>query len=163
MSEDEEETPLKTSMHCDQCEHHPQFPSMRLLMKHIRKSEDHRPYCKLCNISFNNYPKLRHHKRLYHIQREAAGQFPCETCGKSYITTTLLNQHWNYAHTVQDNLYCNLWRKQFQNMEKLKRHTLKCLTRSPLFLAMEQNNSKTKQVKMTKAETCLEQSRKNEN
>ena len=132
-------------------------------MKHIRKSENHRPYCKLCNISFKNYHNLRHHKRLYHIQREAAGQLPCKTCGKSYITTTLLNQHWNYAHTVQDNLYCNLWRKQFQNMEKLKRHTLMCLTRSPLFLAMEQNNSKTKQVKMTKAETCLEQSRKNEN
>ena len=155
MSEDEEETPLKTSMHCDQCEHHPQFPSIRLLMKHIQKSETHRPYCKLCNISFKNYPNLRYHKRLYHIQRAAAGEFPCETCGKSYNTTTLLNQHWNYVNKVQDNLYCNLCSKQCQTMEKLKRHTLKCLTRSPLFLAMEQNNSKTKIVKMTKRKNML--------
>jgi hypothetical protein len=134
MSENAEKpNDISIALSCDQCSAHPPFPSLLRLMRHIRKTEGHTCCCKLCNITFKNWTYLRQHKRLYHVQREDAGDFPCETCGKPFKTTALLNHHWKNVHKVEKNLNCNLCGMACQNMSKLRNHTFKCLTKNPRF------------------------------
>eukprot|EP00092_Neocalanus_flemingeri_P030064 GFUD01032640.1.p1 GENE.GFUD01032640.1~~GFUD01032640.1.p1 ORF type:complete len:582 (-),score=127.32 GFUD01032640.1:104-1849(-) len=141
MSGEEELSEDCVPITCDQCEDDPPFPNMKLLMVHIRRTESHTPYCKICDIRFKEYKNLQEHKRLYHVQKEQAGEFPCETCGKFYSTSVSLNHHWKSVHKVQDNLNCNLCGMKCQNMIKLKRHTLMCLIKSPQFPAFQKAQS----------------------
>lgn len=120
---------MSPSFPCDQCENI--FHSSKEWMVHVREADNHSPICKTCDIEFKNFDNLRHHKRKYHFERVAPAGFVCDTCGKGCKTRELLNDHWNYVHKVEPGLNCNLCGRSCQNMLKLKKHTLMCLSRDP--------------------------------
>eukprot|EP00092_Neocalanus_flemingeri_P030149 GFUD01032727.1.p1 GENE.GFUD01032727.1~~GFUD01032727.1.p1 ORF type:complete len:831 (+),score=176.79 GFUD01032727.1:54-2546(+) len=123
------------SFPCDQCDD--TFSSSKDWMAHIRESENHEAVCKACDTSFGNFDNLRHHKRKYHFEKAKNPDFVCDSCGKSCKTRDLLKDHWNFVHKVETGLNCNLCGKSCQNMLKLKRHTMKCLSRDPEIVAQE--------------------------
>ena len=112
---------------CDQCVQ--VFPNLPKLMAHIRKAEGHEPICKTCDIPFKNFHNLRHHKRVYHIQKMT--EHVCEDCGKSFPNALAARSHWNFVHKIEDDLLCNICGMSCQNMKKLKKHTQMCLAKEP--------------------------------
>ena len=107
---------------CDQCAQ--VFPNLPKLMAHIRKADEHKPICKQCDIPFKNFHNLRHHKRVYHIQKMT--EHACEDCGKSFPNALAAKSHWNFVHKIEDDLLCNICGTGCQNMKKLKKHTQMC-------------------------------------
>ena len=98
---------------CDQCAQ--VFPNLPKLMAHIRKADGHEPICKQCDIPFKNFHNLRHHKRVYHIQKMT--EHVCEDCGKSFPNALAARSHWNFVHKIEDDLLCNICGVSCQNMK----------------------------------------------
>jgi len=126
-------SPNELSFPCDQCEE--TFQSSKKLMVHVRKADNHKPICKACDKSFDNFDNMRIHKRKYHYEPSEFVQFVCDSCGKSCKTKDLLRDHWNFVHKVEPGLNCNLCGRSCQNMLKLKRHMKMCLSRDPQMVA----------------------------
>jgi len=91
------------------------------------------PECQECKVTFKNYHNFGAHIRLYHIRKDENLEIPCEFCGKCYRNIHLLNNHCNIVHKVEENIRCNLCERPYQNIKKLKIHTMKCLIRHPQF------------------------------
>merc|ERR1719508_192714 len=121
------------SFPCDQCDG--SFSSSKDLMAHNREAVNHEAICKACDTTFKNFDNMRHHKRKYH--QSPVSEFDCDSCGITLKTRDILKAHWDYMHKVESGLNCNLCGRICQNLMKLRKHTMTCLTRDPDIVAQE--------------------------
>ena len=93
---------------------------------HIKTAEKHDIICKLCDKEFKNFDNLRKHKREYH-GHQSISLYQCKDYGKTFKTKSLERNHIYRIHEVSNDLKCNLCDKPFQNIPKLRKHTVKCI------------------------------------
>lgn len=74
-------------------------------------------FCAICPSKFSNLRSLSRHTQQHFVQ------FTCDTCGKSYSTSTSLNHHINFSHTARSNeKLCRKCKKPFSSMNGLRDH-----------------------------------------
>ena len=75
-------------------------------MNHARRSGDTDAYhqCDLCDKKFTEKGTLKRHKKQFH----EGVMYPCNDCDATYDTTDKLKEHWNVAHSTDEEFQCKV-------------------------------------------------------
>jgi len=135
---------------CGQCDY--KYETLEELMNHVRNTPNHEPKCSECDTTYVSMTIFRQHLRKIHFNK---GEVVCPDCGKISTNQQQQYHHWYVVHkekVYRDDLFCNLCGKgNWQNLNKLKQHTRKCLRRNPIHVEKE------RKISMKENPKCAEQ------
>ena len=99
-----------------------------IFMKHMRRHLRISPYrCNVCQKHVNTYASLAlHMKRLHSAEKDAPRErkYPCEECGKMFLSRGHLNEHIKGVHDRSNVTNCPICEKQFNTEKRMRKHLL---------------------------------------
>ena len=96
-----------TKFKCDQCKYYCNYQAEWdrhiISKKHFRNGQPMTYICDVCNISFGNLWKLKHHKLSIHstIEEREQMKYYCKVCDIAFFSKLFYDKHTNGPRCIQ--------------------------------------------------------------